>query len=118
MNRVTVPTLTVAGWWDQEDFYGPVTIYERLERYDTQHMNYLVVGPWNHGGWMGPEGQKLGAIDFGSPTSLYFRQHIMAPFFAHFLKDQPGFDLPTRRRRSRAAPIPGRSTTAGRQKPA
>jgi putative CocE/NonD family hydrolase len=94
MNRVTVPTLSVAGWWDQEDFYGPVTIFEHLEKYDTQHMNYLVVGPWNHGGWMGPEGQKLGAIDFGSPTSLYFRQHILAPFFAHFLKDQPGFDLP------------------------
>jgi uncharacterized protein len=94
MNRVTVPTLTVAGWWDQEDFYGPVTIYEQLERYDTQHMNYLVVGPWNHGGWMGPDGQKLGAIDFGSPTSLYFRQHVLAPFFAHFLKDQPGLDLP------------------------
>jgi uncharacterized protein len=93
MNRVTVPTLNVAGFWDQEDFYGPVTIYEQLERYDTQHMNYLVVGPWNHGGWMGPEGQKLGAIDFGSPTSLYFRQHLLAPFFAHFLKDQPGFDL-------------------------
>jgi len=94
MNRVTVPTLNVAGWWDQEDFYGPVTIFEQLERYDTQHQNYLVIGPWNHGGWMGPEGQKLGAIDFGSPTSLYFRQNILAPFFAHFLKDRPGLDLP------------------------
>ncbi len=94
MNRVTVPTLNVAGWWDQEDFYGPVTIFEQLEKYDTNHMNYLVVGPWNHGGWMGPDGQKLGAVDFGSQTLLYFRQHILAPFFAHFLKDQPGLDLP------------------------
>ena len=25
--RHRVPTLNVAGWWDQEDFYGPVTIY-------------------------------------------------------------------------------------------
>jgi uncharacterized protein len=24
LNRVTVPTLNVAGWWDQEDFYGPL----------------------------------------------------------------------------------------------
>ena len=24
LNRVSVPTLNVAGWWDQEDFYGPI----------------------------------------------------------------------------------------------
>ena len=34
LNRVTVPTLNVAGWWDQEDFYGPIKIYELLERHD------------------------------------------------------------------------------------
>ena len=32
LDRVTVPTLNVAGWWDQEDFYGPIKIYEMLER--------------------------------------------------------------------------------------
>ncbi len=36
MDRVNVPTLTVAGWWDQEDFYGPITIYEALEHHDTE----------------------------------------------------------------------------------
>ena len=35
LSRVTVPTLNVAGWWDQEDFYGPVKIYETLEKKDT-----------------------------------------------------------------------------------
>ena len=34
MTRVTVPTLDVAGWWDQEDFYGPQKIYETLEPLD------------------------------------------------------------------------------------
>ena len=33
---VKVPTLNVAGWWDQEDFYGPLRIYEALERHDTK----------------------------------------------------------------------------------
>ena len=92
MDRVSIPTLSVAGWWDQEDFYGPVTIYEALERHDTDHHNYLVVGPWNHGGWSAPEGQKLGAIDFGSPASLYFRQHVLAPWFAYWLKDKGTLD--------------------------
>ena len=31
----TVPTLTVGGWWDQEDRYGPLATYRALERGDT-----------------------------------------------------------------------------------
>jgi putative CocE/NonD family hydrolase len=88
LNRVTVPTLNVAGWWDQEDFYGPIKIYELLERHDTAKQNFLVVGPWNHGGWSRGEGSKLGRIDFGSPTAAYYRRNILAPFFAHYLKGQ------------------------------
>ncbi len=87
LTRVTVPTLNVAGWWDQEDFYGPMKIYDLLEPHDTGRVNYLVVGPWNHGGWAG-EGAKLGDIDFGGPTGKYFQDSILAPWFAHFLKDQ------------------------------
>ena len=88
LDRVTVPTLNVAGWWDQEDFYGPIKIYEALERHDTRHLNYLVVGPWNHGGWGAPTGDHLGAINFGGPTSADFRKTIEAPWFAHWLKNK------------------------------
>ncbi len=89
LKDVKVPTLSVAGWWDQEDFYGPVRIYDALERFDRQKgLNYLVVGPWNHGGWNAPEGQKLGAIDFASATSKYFREQVQAPWFAYWLKDK------------------------------
>jgi hypothetical protein len=88
LKRVTVPTLNVAGWWDQEDFYGPVTIYRELEKHDTKSNNFLVVGPWNHGGWSRGTGQKLGDIDFGSATGEYYREKIQAPFFAYYLKDK------------------------------
>jgi putative CocE/NonD family hydrolase len=94
LNRVTVPTLNVAGWWDQEDFYGPITIYELLERHDSANKNFLVVGPWNHGGWSNGEGRKLGRIDFGSATSQHYRQNILARFFAHHLKGKPDPELP------------------------
>jgi len=89
VDRVTVPTLSVAGWWDQEDFYGPVRIYELLEKYDTKHLNYLVVGPWNHGGWAGATG-----ANFGSATSQEFRRNIQAPWFAYWLKDKGKLNLP------------------------
>ena len=94
LTRVTVPTLNVAGWWDQEDFYGPVTIYRELEKHDAANQNYLVVGPWRHGGWSNGPGQKLGKIDFGSPTGEYYRQKIQAPFFAHYLKDRGSLAQP------------------------
>ncbi len=89
-----VPNLNVAGWWDQEDFYGPVKIYELLEPNDAKHNNYMAVGPWNHGGWAGGRGNKLGNVDFGSNTSEYFRQKIQAAWFAYWLKDKG--ELPLR----------------------
>ena len=87
--HLSVPDLNVAGWWDQEDFYGPVKIYETLERNDTNHFNYLVVGPWNHGGWARSDGgASLGRIQFGTPTSKEFRADVQAPWFAYWLKDK------------------------------
>ena len=94
LNRLTVPTLNVAGWWDQEDFYGPIKIYELLERHDTANKNFLVVGPWNHGGWSRGEGRKLGPVDFGSATAEHYRKEILAPFLAYYLKDKRNPDLP------------------------
>jgi putative CocE/NonD family hydrolase len=86
LTRVTVPTLNVAGWWDQEDFYGPLKIYELLERHDTSGQNFLVVGPWNHGGWSRGEGRTLGRVNFGSATATHYRQNVLVPFLRHYLK--------------------------------
>jgi putative CocE/NonD family hydrolase len=91
---VKVPTLNVAGWWDQEDFYGPMAIYQALERHDKAGINRLVVGPWNHGGWNRGAGDRLGAIPFDSATGKYFREEVQAPFFAHYLKDKGRLQLP------------------------
>jgi uncharacterized protein len=93
LQSVKVPTLNVAGWWDQEDFYGPLAIYETLEKHDTGGMNYLVVGPWNHGGWT-RAGDTLGPVGFGSDTAAYFRDQVQAPFFAYFLKDKGTHKFP------------------------
>ena len=94
LKKVTVPIMHVAGWWDQEDFYGPVKAYEILEKTDTNHVNYLVAGPWNHGGWNRLTGDKLGDIDFGSPASQYFRAEVFHPWFAFYLKDKGRLNQP------------------------
>ncbi len=76
INAVKVPTLNVAGWWDPEDFYGPIRIYEAFEEHDTEDMNYLVSGPWKHGGWISQSGENLGPISFDSNTSKYYRDEF------------------------------------------
>ncbi len=93
LKQATVPDLNVAGWWDQEDFYGPMSTYARLEKSDSKHLNYLVAGPWNHAGWGNGSGKSLGEIPFGSDTSVYFRQRIEAPWFAYWLKDTGALPL-------------------------
>jgi putative CocE/NonD family hydrolase len=85
LKDTSVPTLVVGGWWDQEDLFGPLEMYRTLEKTDRDDQVFLVMGPWNHGGW-GGRGRRLGAIDFGSDTGRYFRSDIQAPWFAHYLK--------------------------------
>ncbi len=92
LTRVDVPTLEVGGWWDQEDMWGPQEEYAVLKPHDAQHEVFIVLGPWNHGQWAATT-RHLGAVDFGAATGDQYRQQIEAPFFAHYLKDQSGFDL-------------------------
>jgi uncharacterized protein len=94
LTSLTVPTMTVGGWWDQEDFYGALKTYETLEKLDTRGINYLVMGPWNHGGWSRGAGDSLGKISFGDSTSAYFREQAQAPWFAYWLKDKGRLPLP------------------------
>ena len=92
LKNPSVPTLIVAGWFDQEDFYGPIHAYLALEKNDRQKNNFIVVGPWNHGGWNG-DGQSLGSIEFKSATGRYYREKIEAPWFAYHLKGKGSLDL-------------------------
>ena len=94
LRAVKVPTLNVAGWWDQEDFYGPVRIYEALEQHDTSAPELprrRAVEPRR----LDPgHGRPLGPITFGSATAKYFRDQVQAPWFAYFLKDKGRLDFP------------------------
>ena len=89
-----IPNLIVAGWWDQEDFYGPLKIFERQSRRDKDGRDVLVIGPWNHGGWARSDADHFGPYDLGSDTSTYFRRQVEAPWFRHWLKGEGRFDPP------------------------
>lgn len=92
LTKVEVPTLEVGGWWDQEDMWGTQAEYAALEPHDTNHEVFLVLGPWNHGGWDWTT-RHLGPLDFGAATGDQYRKTVEAPFFEKYLKDRAGFDL-------------------------
>jgi putative CocE/NonD family hydrolase len=92
LTKVEVPTLEVGGWWDQEDMWGTQAEYAALKPHDLNHEVFMVLGPWNHGGWDGTT-RHLGALDFGAATGDQYRKTMEAPFFERYLKGRPGFDL-------------------------
>ncbi len=90
---VAVPDLIVAGWWDQEDFYGPLKIWADQETSDPKNLDRLVIGPWNHGGWRG-DSASYGPYALGSTTGLWFRTQVEMPWFRFWLKGVGPLDLP------------------------
>ncbi len=87
LKKVAPAVLTVGGWFDAEDLYGPLHIYDAVEKQNPGITNLLVMGPWNHGGWSRSTGERMGDIVFGSKTAEHYQQTIELPFFEHHLKD-------------------------------
>jgi len=86
LHASTVPNLNVAGFWDQEDPWGPWQIFRHAAEHDPEHTNFMVAGPWFHGEWQAEKGDRIGLIPFGGhETSREFRENIEAPFFRHYL---------------------------------
>ncbi len=78
--------LTVGGWFDAEDVFGPLRLYGAAEKQNPGATNMLVEGPWSHGGWARSDGTSLGNASFASNTSKFFQDEIEYPFFLFHLK--------------------------------
>lgn len=86
MKNVKCAVLTVGGWFDAEDCWGALNTYKGTEKLNPKSQNSLVMGPWYHGMWSQSGGQKFGDMDWGSPTSEYFKNDIEFPFFDSHLR--------------------------------
>jgi putative CocE/NonD family hydrolase len=90
LRNVAPAVLTVGGWFDAEDLYGPLQIYRAIERLNPGVENALVMGPWSHGGWARGDGDQLGDIRFGGKPSLWYRTQVELPFFERHLRAEAG----------------------------
>lgn len=89
------PVMTVGGWFDAEDLYGPLNTYKSIEEKNPGTKNILVMGPWSHGQWSSPRAhQSVGDIYFGEGISEFYRKHIEYPFFMKYLKESEVEELP------------------------
>lgn len=86
--------MTVGGWFDAENLYGALQVYENVEKQGHSGENILVFGPWVHGGWSRGDGDRLGDIRFNSKTSEFYREKIELPFFQYHLKQKIDPKLP------------------------
>jgi putative CocE/NonD family hydrolase len=84
LKKTTVPTLNVAGYWDQEDPWGSWQIFDKQKQNDPNKLALMVAGPWAHGTWHSPA-NALGRIPFGVDSGVQFMEQIEAPFFAYWL---------------------------------
>jgi len=86
LHSSTVPNLNVAGFWDQEDPWGPWQIFRHAAENDPDHTNFIVAGPWFHGEWQTAKGDSIGIVPFsGHETAREFRENIEAAFFRYYL---------------------------------
>ena len=86
LRNIKCATMTVGGWYDNEDLYGALKTYQHIEQQNPGIFNVLVMGPWDHGGWSRADGDWLGTAYFGEKTGDYYRRNLEVPFFEHFLK--------------------------------
>jgi hypothetical protein len=94
LRNVKPAVLVTGGWFDAEDLYGTINTYETIVKNSPDNNNiYYAMGPWYHGAWARSSGQKLGDIDFGSTTSLYYQENFELPFFNYYLKGKGEFNI-------------------------
>jgi putative CocE/NonD family hydrolase len=81
--------LTVGGWFDAEDLYGPLQVHRTVQANDPEHFNGIIEGPFRHGGWsaQGVTHTVHGDIYFGDSLEIKFQRDVETKFFHHFLKD-------------------------------
>jgi len=95
LKNVKHAVMTVGGWFDAEDLYGPLNIYKTIESNSTEAQNTIVMGPWAHGGWAWESGKTIhNDIYFGDSISTFYQREIERNFFAFYLKDEGLPNLP------------------------
>ena len=87
LHDIKPAVLWVGGWYDTENLWGALHAYAAASAQSPATDNRLVMGPWYHGQWNTTQGDSLGAIAWGMPTTKFYEDSIEVPFFNYYLLD-------------------------------
>jgi putative CocE/NonD family hydrolase len=93
LTNITPAVLNVGGWFDAEDMFGTLKTYEAIEKQNPVNNNFLLMGPWTHGGWARGIATGYATYQFGMNTSTRFFEMETA-FFNYYLKGKGNANLP------------------------
>jgi putative CocE/NonD family hydrolase len=89
-DRIIIPALHIAGWYDTYG-EGSIDTFDQLSRHagsDKARKNqYLVAGPWQHIPWS----NLVGETDFG-PDAVLETDQLLLRWFNHWMKDDGSFE--------------------------
>lgn len=86
LKAIKPAVMTVGGWFDTENLYGALQVFQNVGKQSASSTNLLVMGPWRHGQWARDDGDHLGYIKFDAKTSKDYAKNIETPFFEYYLK--------------------------------
>jgi putative CocE/NonD family hydrolase len=82
----SIPTLLVAGMWDEQDQYGAPAVFEALRARDASYPVSLLIGPWTHMG-VYADGSRTGPLHFIEDTAAAARRDVIKPFLDSQLRE-------------------------------
>ena len=83
-SRVALPVLHITGWYDGS-LVGELELFDGMRRDSSaRDQQYLVVGPWDHGGTRTPT-SSLDHVDFGSAALIHVDE-LHLRWFNHWMK--------------------------------
>lgn len=92
LTNIKPAVLVVGGWFDAEDMFGALRTYSAIERQNAVNQNYLLMGPWTHGGWMRPTSSYATHQFSSNPSAKFFETETA--FFNYYLKGKGDFKQP------------------------
>ncbi len=94
LKDVKPAVMTVGGWFDAEDPFGPLAVYKAIEKQSPPSTeNRLVMGPWHHGQWAGGQAENMGNIHFGFNTAERYKE-VEDQFFKYYLHEEGDMTIP------------------------
>ncbi len=89
VKNIKPATMVVGGWFDTENLFGALHLYQEIHKDNPAGHHTIVMGPWAHGWWLRDNVDSLGAMKWGMNVSDYYADSLELPYFEYYLHNGP-----------------------------